>query len=66
MDLVVLNSNTLMDEVEVDLNVLRALLLDMVDEEVDNVVLAVDQGAPGESYGAYEEADATNSPQPPH
>lgn len=31
MDVDVLGSNTLMDEIEVDLNILRALMLDMVD-----------------------------------
>lgn len=31
MDVDVLGNNTLMDEIEVDLNILRALMLDMVD-----------------------------------
>jgi hypothetical protein len=49
MDVDVSDINMLTDEVEVDLNILHALMLDGVDREVDGVdVAAVDQGAPGE------------------
>jgi hypothetical protein len=49
MDADVLDINTLKDEVKVDLNMLRARMLDGVDGEVDDAdVVAIDQSAPSE------------------
>jgi hypothetical protein len=42
------DSHTLTNEVKIDLNALRTLILDRVDREVDDAdVVAVDEGAPG-------------------
>lgn len=44
-----LNSNVLLNEMKIDLNMLRALVLDRVDREVDGTdVVVVDKCTPGE------------------
>jgi hypothetical protein len=45
----VLDNNALMDKVKIDLNMLRALVLDGVDGEVDGTyVVAIDKRTPSE------------------
>jgi hypothetical protein len=45
------DSHTLTNEVKIDLNALRTLILDRVDREVDDAdVVAVDEGAPGKGF----------------
>lgn len=67
MNVDVSDSNMLMDEVKINLNMLCMLVLGEVDEEVDGAdVVAIDKHAPGEGYETPEGDRATSSSQTPH
>jgi hypothetical protein len=62
------DGNTLVDKVKINLNILDALVLNGVDEEVDGVdVVAAEQSGPRQGgYTAPQAADEANTPLPRH